>query len=103
MTPKYPFAALVGLDQLKSALLLNALFPAIGGVLIRGEKGTAKSTAARALRDILPLIPVVQGCPYHCDPANIWPECPHCASLVDPMAAQIPVPFVELPLGATED
>ncbi len=101
--PKYPFAALVGLDQLKTALLLNAIFPGIGGVLIRGEKGTAKSTAARALRDILPRLAIVAGCPYHCDPANIWPECPHCSALAERAAVEMPVPFVDLPLGATED
>jgi magnesium chelatase subunit D len=103
VAPKYPFAALVGLDQLKTALLINAVYPAIGGVLIRGEKGTAKSTAARALRDILPLIPTVQGCPYRCDPAYVWSECPHCANTVERVSVQVPVPFVELPLGATED
>jgi magnesium chelatase subunit D len=102
-TQKYPFAALVGLDQLKTALLLNAILPSIGGVLIRGEKGTAKSTAARALREVLPRIAAVQGCPYHCDPGSIWPECPHCASLTARAEVELPAPFVDLPLGATED
>ncbi len=100
---QYPFAALVGLDQLKTALLLNAILPSIGGVLIRGEKGTAKSTAARALREILPKIPAVQGCPYHCDPGSVWPECTHCSPLPDRTAVELPAPFVDLPLGATED
>src|SRR5437016_11971936 len=97
--PKYPFAALVGLDQLKTALLLNAIFPGIGGVLIRGEKGTAKSTAARALADLLPHTCAVAGCPYHCEPHDPWPECPHCATLTDRVPVDIPVPFVDLPLG----
>jgi magnesium chelatase subunit D len=100
---KYPFAALVGLDQLKTALLLNAILPSIGGVLIRGEKGTGKSTAARAMREVLPRIPAVHGCPYHCDPRSVWAECPHCSSLVDRTAVEMPAPFVDLPLGATED
>jgi magnesium chelatase subunit D len=100
---QYPFAALVGLDPLKTALLLGAIHPGIAGVLIRGEKGTAKSTAARGLRDLLPAIPCVKGCPYHCDPDDIWPDCPHCAGLTERETVQMPVPFVDLPLGATED
>jgi magnesium chelatase subunit D len=101
--PQYPFAALVGLDQLKTALLLNAIHPAIGGVLIRGERGTAKSTAARALRDILSAVSAVEGCPYHCDPRSVWLECPHCGALAERTPKELPVPFVDLPLGATED
>ncbi len=62
---RYPFSALVGQDQLKLALLLNAVDPEIGGVLVSGEKGTAKSTAARALVDLLPAIPVREGCPVN--------------------------------------
>jgi magnesium chelatase subunit D len=103
MTPSYPFAALVGLDQLKTALLWNAICPGIGGVLIRGEKGTAKSTAARALRDLLPRVAMVKGCPFHCDPQHVWADCPHCASSSAREAEDRPVPFVDLPLGATED
>ena len=99
----YPFAALVGLDQLKTALLLNAVYPAIGGVLIRGDKGTAKSTAARALREILPCMHTVTGCPFHCDPRQPWPECPHCPAATKPAPLDMPVPFVDLPIGATED
>jgi len=71
MTPKrpvYPFAALVGQERLKLALILNAINPRIGGVLIRGEKGTAKSTAARGLAELLPPIAMVAGCPFHCHP-----------------------------------
>ena len=69
MTPKrpvYPFAALVGQERLKLALILNAINPLIGGVLIRGEKGTAKSIAARGLAELLPPIAMVASCPHHC-------------------------------------
>jgi len=65
---RYPFSALVGQDQLKLALLLNAVDPEIGGVLVSGEKGTAKSTAARALVDLLPAIQVREGCPVNSAP-----------------------------------
>jgi magnesium chelatase subunit D len=105
----YPFAALVGQEQLKTALLVIAINPSIGGVLIRGEKGTAKSTAARALAALLPPVRLISGCPFHCDPDAPWGECPHCsaaASGINPEARQVaemPVPFVDLPLGATED
>jgi len=63
-----PFSAIVGQEKMKKALLLNAVNPRIGGVLIRGEKGTAKSTAVRALAELLPEIEVVKGCPFHCSP-----------------------------------
>lgn len=103
MTPIYPFAAIVGQDQLKLALILNAINPTIGGVLIRGEKGTAKSTAARGLAALLPPIRVVDGCPFQCDPEAPWADCPHCAGRADLTPVERPVPFVDLPLGATED
>ena len=99
----YPFSALVGQEPLKTALLLNAVYPGVGGVLIRGEKGTAKSTAARALRGLLPPLRVAEGCPFRCDPAAPWPECPHCAAAGERREAEAPAPFVDLPLGATED
>ncbi len=98
----YPFAALVGQDLMKTALLLNAVNPAIGGVLVRGEKGTAKSTAARGLAALLPPLRVVAGCPFNCDSDEHWPECPHCGA-AERTAAHVPVPFIDLPLGATED
>jgi magnesium chelatase subunit D len=101
----YPFAALVGQEQLKSALCLIALHPGIGGLLIRGEKGTAKSTAARALVDLLPPLQVAADCPFNCDPNQPWTECPHCCKQ-DPgqrRAIERPVPFIDLPIGATED
>ena len=99
----YPFAALVGQESLKTALLLNAVDPGIGGVLISGEKGTAKSTAARALAALLPAQRVVAGCPFRCDPESPDPTCTHCGGLVERPAADVRVPFVDLPLGATED
>ena len=99
----YPFSALVGQEPLKTALLLNAVYPGVGGVLVRGEKGTAKSTAARALRGLLPPLRVVEGCPFRCDPAAPWPECPHCTAAGERREGDAPAPFVDLPLGATED
>ncbi len=70
MATIFPFSAIVGQDRMKRALVLNAIYPQIGGVLIRGERGTAKSTAARALAAILPEIDVIEGDPYSCDPEN---------------------------------
>ena len=72
----YPFAGIVGMADLKLALLLNAVSPAIGGVLVRGEKGTAKSTMVRGLAALLPPVPVVPGCRFSCDPAAPDPRCP---------------------------
>jgi len=98
----YPFAGIVGMADLKLALLLNAVSPAIGGVLVRGEKGTAKSTMVRGLATLLPPVPVVPGCPYSCDPAAPDPACPagpHASAVSEPR----PVTLAELPVGATED
>ncbi|HEX4143586.1 MAG TPA: putative cobaltochelatase [Pirellulales bacterium] len=99
----FPFSALVGQEQLKTALLVAAVDPRIGGVLICGETGTAKSTAARALAALCPPINVVAGCPFHCDPDAPWLDCPHCSTLEQRTAVKIPMPRVDLPLGATED
>lgn len=98
----FPFAAIVGQEQLKIALMLCAIDPSLGGVLIRGEKGTAKSTAARALADILPTIEKVNGCYFNCSP--FLPSEP-CEACIEPnrVAGRSSVPFVTLPLGATED
>src|ERR671935_2595607 len=74
----FPFTAIVGQESIKLALLLNAISPTIGGVLIRGHKGTAKSTAVRALAHLLPDIEVVVGCPFGCAPADASEICPHC-------------------------
>ncbi|XVQ09276.1 VWA domain-containing protein [Spirillospora sp. CA-255316] len=73
---RYPFSAVVGMDDLKLALLVNAVSPGVGGVLVRGEKGTAKSTIVRALADLLPSVPVVAGCRFSCDPRDPDPACP---------------------------
>ena len=75
----FPFSAIVGQERMKLALVLNAINPGIGGVLIRGEKGTAKSTAARSLAVLLPQIEVVAGCAYSCDPSAPFDGCEFCA------------------------
>ena len=98
----YPFTAIVGADDMQLALVLNAVSPAIGGVLVRGEKGTAKSTAVRGLAAVLPSVEVVAGCRFGCDPADPDPRCPdgpHAA----PEATTHPARLVELPIGASED
>lgn len=100
---RYPFSAIVGHDDLRLALLLTAVHPAIGGMLVRGEKGTAKSTAVRALAALLPAVSVVPGCRFGCDPRSpdlACPDGPHAAG-----AGQLlrPARLVELPIGATED
>ena len=99
----YPFSAIVGQDDLKMALLVNAVSPEVGGVLVRGEKGTAKSTAVRALAGLLPSIEVVSGCPYSCDPATPNPECPAGPHHGDVLTETRPVRLVELPVGASTD
>jgi magnesium chelatase subunit D len=99
----YPFSAIVGQDGLKTALLSNAVSPEIGGVLVRGEKGTAKSTAVRALAKLLPQIEVVSGCPYSCEPDAPNPECPAGPHPEDAPAGTRPVRLVELPVGASTD
>src|SRR5207249_10164110 len=102
-----PFTALVGQDSMKSALLLNAINPAIGGVLIRGERGTAKSTAVRALSRLLPEIDVVADCRYSCDPADPQRWCDECRSAAaagtERTALRRRVRVVELPVNASED
>ncbi|MFD7507260.1 putative cobaltochelatase [Streptomyces sp. NPDC059850] len=101
-TTAYPFTAVVGMDDMRLALLLNAVSPAVGGVLVRGEKGTAKSTAVRALSTLLPPVDVVPGCRFSCDPAAPDPDCPdgpHETVTGDARAARM----VELPVGASED
>ncbi|BEV70988.1 putative cobaltochelatase [Paludibacterium sp. THUN1379] len=98
----YPFAAIVGQQQLKQALLLCAVDPTLGGVLIRGDKGSAKSTAARGLAALLPHIARTPGCGYNCDPQHPLAHCPVCQG-TDHVPQESPAPFVNLPLGATED
>ncbi|NUO47039.1 MAG: putative cobaltochelatase [Streptomyces sp.] len=102
MTTPFPFTAVVGQDDLRLALLLNAVSPAVGGVLVRGEKGTAKSTAVRALSALLPAVPVVSGCRFSCDPAQPDPACPDGPHESGNGVAR-PSRMVELPVGASED
>ena len=99
---RYPFSAIVGQEELKQALLLNLIYPGIGGVLIRGEKGTAKSTAVRALEAILPEIDVVDGCPCGCDPHGDA-LCPWCLGQEALESVSLQVRVVDLPVGSTED
>jgi magnesium chelatase subunit D len=98
----YPFSAVVGQDDLRLALLLNAVQPRIGGVLVRGEKGTAKSTAVRALASLLPPVNVLAGCRFGCDPDApdlICPDGPH----ENAEHTRRPARLVELPVGASDD
>ncbi len=99
----FPFSAVVGMADMRLALLLNAVSPAIGGVLVRGEKGTAKSTAVRALTAVLPPVAVVTGCRFVCDPAAPDPGCPDGPHDPGAPASARPARLVELPVGASED
>ncbi|MGQ4333313.1 putative cobaltochelatase [Streptomyces hayashii] len=102
MSTPFPFTAVVGQDDLRLALLLNAVSPAVGGVLVRGEKGTAKSTAVRALSVLMPTLNVVAGCRFSCDPDSPDPACPDGPH--EPGAFETrPARTVELPVGASED
>ena len=99
----FPFSAIVGQEEMKRALLIAAVDRSIGGVMVFGDRGTGKSTAARGLAALLPPIRIVAGCRYGCDPAGA-PDCPDgCATRGGQKAGRAPVPFVDLPLGATED
>lgn len=102
----FPFTAIVGQERMKRALLLNAVSPQIGGVLIRGERGTAKSTAARALAALLPEIEVISDCHFGCDPyrPNEWcDECRVRHSARQPTTVTRKTSFIDLPVSATED
>ncbi len=100
----YPFTAIVGQESLKLALVLNVINPKVGGVLIRGEKGTAKSTAVRALADLMPEIRVIARCPFRCRPDHPAEMCERCRSQKGkPEIRKVKVPVVTLPLNATED
>ncbi|MBA3045361.1 MAG: ATP-binding protein [Candidatus Thermoplasmatota archaeon] len=103
---EFPFTAMVGQEVLKRALILNVVNPKVGGVLIRGEKGTGKSIAVRALADILPPIEVVEGCKYNCDPKKPDKFCNDCKALQEKgeiKATKTPTKIVNLPLNITED
>ncbi|TMF87584.1 MAG: magnesium chelatase ATPase subunit I, partial [Chloroflexi bacterium] len=102
----YPFTAIVGQDEMKLALVLNAINPTIGGVLIRGEKGTGKSTAVRALARLLPEQKVVEGCHFGCHPDDPEDWCADCRERS--IGGALPVAtrrmrVVELPINASED
>lgn len=101
----YPFSAIVGQEEMKLALLLNVVNPALGGVLIRGEKGTAKSTAVRALAGLLPEIDVAEGCPFACNPLgdDLCEACAVKAQAGTFVPARRRIRVVDLPVGATED
>lgn len=103
----YPLSAIVGQEKLKLALLLNAINPQIGGALVRGERGSAKTIAVRGLSDVLPEIEVVEGCRFSCDPVNISKMCSICRDGYE-KGIKLPVVrrrtrIVELPVGTTED
>ncbi|WP_103351983.1 putative cobaltochelatase [Amycolatopsis sp. CA-128772] len=98
----YPFTAVVGLPDLRLALVLSSISPAVGGVLVRGEKGTAKSTMVRALAGLLPGVDVVDGCRFSCDPAAPDPRCPD-GPHDGAKSHRRPAKLVELPVGAAED
>ena len=103
----YPFTAIVGQDNMKLSLILNVINPALGGVLIKGEKGTAKSTAVRALAELLPAMDAVEGCPFHCDPLEPNLLCEACSAKykkgMQLAKTAINMKVVELPVSATED
>lgn len=102
----YPFTAIVGQEDMKLSLILNVINPALGGVLIKGEKGTAKSTAVRALAELLPAMEVVEGCKFHCNPQDsnhYCDECSACAEAGEMLTAASKMRVVELPVSATED
>ena len=103
----YPFTAIVGQEEMKLALILNVINPSLGGVLIKGEKGTAKSTAVRALAALLPAMKASADCRYHCDPANPNLLCDDCREKVraarELSQEDIAMRVIELPVSATED
>ena len=111
MSVSFSFSAIVGQDEMKLAILIVAVDPAIGGVLVFGDRGTGKSTAVRALAALLPKMRAVVGCRYGCDPSAKGGQCEQCAVLKGHSDADrakikshlVPVPVVDLPLGATED
>jgi magnesium chelatase subunit I len=108
MALSFPFSAIVGQDEMKLAILIVAIDPGIGGVLVFGDRGTGKSTAVRALAALLPKMRAITGCRYGCDPDAAGAVCEDCAALLlssktRPASHLVPVPVVDLPLGATED
>lgn len=106
-TAVYPFTAIVGQEDMKLSLILNVINPALGGVLIKGEKGTAKSTAVRALAELLPAMNAVHGCKFHCNPQDNNQLCDDCMAILQNGEAlpkeTVKMRVVELPVSATED
>jgi magnesium chelatase subunit I len=100
MTSPFPFTAIVGQDDMKLAMILTAIDPGIGGVLVFGDRGTGKSTAVRALAALLPPIEVVEGCPVN---SARHADCPDWANVSSDRIVTRPTPVIDLPLGATED
>jgi magnesium chelatase subunit I len=106
MATAFPFSAIVGQDEMKLALMIAAVDPRVGGVLAFGDRGSGKSTAVRALAALLPAMRAVVGCRYQCDPDDDASQCDSCRSHVrkgKQKSHQVPVPVIDLPLGATED
>ena len=105
MASTYPFAAIVGQEDMVLAIQIVAVDPTVGGVLVLGDRGTGKSTAVRGLADLLPPLKAVVGCAYGCDPNTPAGVCPQCQTPggAKPKVETRPVPVVDLPLGATED
>ena len=103
----FPFTKIVGQDDMKRALMLNVIDPGIGGVLIKGEKGTAKSTTVRSLNAVLPYRKVVEGCPFRCEYGKIERYCPYCKERMDKgeklKPEEVRMRVIDLPLSATED
>jgi magnesium chelatase subunit I len=106
MAHAFPFSAIVAQDEMKLAILISVIDPSLGGVLVLGDRGTGKSTAVRALAALLPPMKALRGCRYGCDPDDPRGGCEECnARRTDakPKTDLVPVPVVDLPLGATED
>jgi len=101
--PVYPFVAIVGQEEMRRTLILTAIDPAIGGVMIMGHRGTGKSTAVRALAEVMPPLIAVEGCPFHCAPGTTVGLCEYCTNEGSARTVEMQVPVVDLPLGATED
>jgi magnesium chelatase subunit I len=106
MSGLFPFSAIVGQEEMKLALEIAVVDPSVGGVLVFGDRGTGKSTTIRALAGLLPPMKVVAQCRYACDPGSTAGLCERCQSGASGKSlpqAMVPVPVVDLPLGATED
>ena len=101
MTSDYPFSAIVGQNTMKQSLILTAIDPLIGGVLVFGERGTGKSTIVRSLTALLPEIKSIKGCPYNCEILN--KSCPHCSEIFVNKIEKKSTPIIDLPLGSTEN